>query len=103
MNVVNLMGQCYIPVLSLRLSLLQTMYLIVWQQCTTFKITIIFIILDIDECSMGLSGCSQLCVNTIGSYVCGCYPGYQLSSDNQTCASKSYLMINFCSELSFAS
>ena len=40
---------------------------------------------DIDECAIGTSGCSQLCNNTIGSYVCLCNPGYQLSSDNKAC------------------
>ena len=40
---------------------------------------------DIDECAIGSSGCSQLCNNTIGSYVCLCNPGYQLSSDNESC------------------
>ena len=40
---------------------------------------------DIDECYEGLSGCSQICKNTIGSYSCGCMTGYQLSSDNHTC------------------
>ena len=40
---------------------------------------------DIDECSEGTSGCSQLCTNTIGSYTCTCDNGYQLTNDNHTC------------------
>eukprot|EP00731_Ephydatia_muelleri_P016533 Em0009g957a len=40
---------------------------------------------DINECSLGTSGCAQICTNTIGSYVCSCYPGYQISFNNQTC------------------
>ena len=40
---------------------------------------------DIDECSEGVSGCSQLCSNTVGSYRCSCQNGYQLGSDNHTC------------------
>ena len=43
---------------------------------------------DIDECSEGISGCSQLCSNTIGSYSCLCHIGYQLDSDNHTCLGK---------------
>ena len=34
---------------------------------------------------MGISGCSQECVNTVGSYYCGCDDGYLLLSDNHTC------------------
>ena len=40
---------------------------------------------DVDECSEGTSGCSQLCTNTIGSYTCTCDNGYQLTNDNHTC------------------
>ena len=40
---------------------------------------------DIDECSQGTSRCSQLCTNTIGSYICTCHNGYQLGNDNHTC------------------
>ena len=43
---------------------------------------------DIDECSEGISECSQLCINTIGSYSCSCQNGYQLDSDNHTCLGK---------------
>ena len=43
--------------------------------------------LDIDECGIsGLGGmCSQVCVNTPGSYECQCNIGYRLSSDGFTC------------------
>ena len=43
---------------------------------------------DIDECSEGISGCTQLCTNTIGSYRCTCQYGYQLGIDNHTCLGK---------------
>ena len=46
---------------------------------------IIDYLIDIDECSDGTSGCSQLCTNTIGSYTCTCDNGYQLTNDNHTC------------------
>ena len=41
--------------------------------------------IDINECSEGLSSCNQLCINTIGSYDCDCYTGFNLKSDNKTC------------------
>lgn len=41
---------------------------------------------EFDECAdHNLSGCQQLCVNTIGSYHCECEPGYELTSDGRTC------------------
>ena len=41
---------------------------------------------DIDECG-GLSPavCSQLCINTAGSYQCDCHPGYIMEADGHHC------------------
>ena len=39
--------------------------------------------LDVDECQ--LQPCSQLCINTAGSYHCDCVAGYQLRPDGHTC------------------
>lgn len=30
--------------------------------------------------------CEQKCINTLGSYECGCHDGYELEYDNQTCS-----------------
>ena len=35
---------------------------------------------DINECSSGNGGCSQICTNTVGSYRCRCITGFTLSS-----------------------
>lgn len=41
---------------------------------------------DIDEClEDGHHICDQNCVNTPGSYICTCMPGYILGNDNWTC------------------
>ena len=32
-----------------------------------------------------MNNCSQICVNTDGSYECDCQRGYGLSGDGQTC------------------
>ena len=48
-------------------------------------------ILDINECSQGISGCSQQCINSIGSYKCDCNTGYYLSSNNHTCLGNQFL------------
>ena len=42
--------------------------------------------IDINECVEGLSICSQVCTNTVGSYTCSCHPGYTLSADNSICS-----------------
>ena len=36
---------------------------------------------DINECEEGISGCSQLCNNTVGGYFCSCMAGYSLLED----------------------
>uniref|UniRef100_A0A158P8J0 Multiple epidermal growth factor-like domains protein 6 n=1 Tax=Angiostrongylus cantonensis TaxID=6313 RepID=A0A158P8J0_ANGCA len=41
--------------------------------------------LDINECSVGNAGCSQLCVNLPGSYECQCKSGYTMTYDRRTC------------------
>ena len=50
----------------------------------TYKIFVSYT-LDLDECSLGTSKCDKICKNTIGSYECDCYDGYQLSNDAYTC------------------
>ena len=40
---------------------------------------------DINECASNNGECSQVCLNTEGSYCCDCYPGYGLSPNNHTC------------------
>ena len=49
---------------------------------------------EIDECSEGLSNCNMHCVNTIGSYYCTCFIGFQLMSNNHTCEGKLVLLTN---------
>ena len=35
--------------------------------------------------NISLNDCSQICINTFGSFVCECNIGYQLSDDLKTC------------------
>lgn len=41
---------------------------------------------DQDECLL-LPGelCQHLCINTVGSYHCACFPGFSLQDDGRTC------------------
>ena len=41
--------------------------------------------IDVDECATNNGGCDHYCTNTIGSFVCSCYPGYTLDGDGHTC------------------
>ena len=51
-----------------------------------FVIIIIYNLLsDVDECTLGINGCNQNCVNTEGSYLCSCFAGYHLISNQKTC------------------
>ena len=55
-----------------------------WLDCTCFA----WFGLDIDECSEGVSNCSENsnCTNTIGSYQCSCFSGYQDEGMGYVCA-----------------
>ncbi|XP_053545135.1 epidermal growth factor-like protein 8 [Bombina bombina] len=46
---------------------------------------------DIDECRRPSHPCSQLCINTRGSFRCDCRPGFTLSEDGKTCKEKKKL------------
>lgn len=45
-------------------------------------------IIDINECVLGISGCTHGCRNDVGSYHCICETGYELSYDNHSCFGK---------------
>uniref|UniRef100_A0A915AIW5 EGF-like domain-containing protein n=1 Tax=Parascaris univalens TaxID=6257 RepID=A0A915AIW5_PARUN len=40
---------------------------------------------DINECLIDNGGCHHDCVNTIGTFYCRCFPGFQLGSDRTKC------------------
>ncbi|KAJ7374270.1 hypothetical protein OS493_007352 [Desmophyllum pertusum] len=63
---------------------------------TTKQIDIEFVVADdsnqsyrpttnIDECAVNKGGCQQNCLNTHGSFVCTCDPGYRLNLDKKNC------------------
>ena len=49
---------------------------------------------DTDECIDGTHNCSQICINTIGSFTCVCDDGYELDSDEVTCNGMYKMCIN---------
>ncbi|XP_013102687.2 dorsal-ventral patterning protein tolloid [Stomoxys calcitrans] len=40
---------------------------------------------EVDECKFANHGCEHECINTLGSYQCGCYAGYELQADGRSC------------------
>ncbi|XP_061208386.1 epidermal growth factor-like protein 7 isoform X2 [Neopsephotus bourkii] len=40
---------------------------------------------DVDECAGQSHGCSQLCLNTAGSFQCACRDGFSLAADRRSC------------------
>ena len=59
---------------------------------------------DIDECLTGESNCDQICINTFGSYKCGCHKGFKLNSSklnqqNQFSINGVCVDIDECSEI----
>ena len=49
------------------------------------KVLLFCCYLDMNACNRGTAGCTQICNNTLGSYICSCNSGYTLDADNHTC------------------
>ena len=50
-----------------------------------YMFTYAFFSSDTDECSYDNGGCSEICTNTVGSFTCGCEPGFELNSGGTGC------------------
>ena len=50
--------------------------------------------LDINECLANSRYCSQICVNSNGSFYCSCKPGFQLAADNTDCNGEFKLLVS---------
>ena len=57
-------------------------------QASKLEICLIGVLVDINECLLGIAKCNQRCRNLPGSYSCGCKKGYLLAPDNITCKGK---------------
>lgn len=47
-----------------------------------------YLVTDVNECTQGISGCDQDCLNTVGSFQCKCRQGFRLGRDGRTCEGK---------------
>ena len=54
---------------------------------------LIYCLPDVDECTDGLSGCSQVCTNIDGTFECSCTVGFTLGEDSQTCEGKHFIYL----------
>ena len=43
---------------------------------------------DVNECTRFLHNCTQICINTIGSFNCSCQNGFNLQNDSRSCVGK---------------
>ena len=50
-----------------------------------FKIMIVIIIADVDECQESTDVCVQNCSNTVGSFECSCNVGFNQTVDGSDC------------------
>ena len=64
----------------------------VWLICFSSRI----FCLDEDECVIGNHQCSQICINTIGSYKCTCKNGFTLRSNGDCQGEISFTYKDFC-------
>ena len=48
-------------------------------------VSIIYLIVDVDECTTGVDQCDQNCHNNVGSYTCSCNAGFTLNDDGFRC------------------
>ncbi len=53
-----------------------------------FEWLIFAFLADMNECALGNGGCDHQCVNTGGSFMCRCRPGYDLQPDKFSCRSE---------------
>lgn len=45
----------------------------------------LFCVSDVNECVRDNGGCSDICINTPGSFRCECESGFKLGNDERTC------------------
>ncbi len=68
-----------------------------------FQDDLLFVITDVNECDdeNGTHHCSQICINTPGSYHCKCKPGFVLSTNKRICNGMSIEIFKYALILGF--
>lgn len=63
-----------------------------YKNSNTYKNFSCLLFIDINECEIGQSSCTQTCTNSIGSYTCSCNEGYHLDSNGYNCLGQSFVL-----------
>ena len=59
--------------------------------CQSSRNVLLFKFSDIDECTTDAEICSEVCVNTNGSFYCSCHEsGYKIAADGVNCTGMTY-------------
>ena len=58
------------------------------------EVLLFFDNVDIDQCSVNNGECDQMCTNLLPGFVCSCYKGYTLNSDDGKSCSGTRLFID---------
>ena len=53
-----------------------------------YSISYSYSITDVDECTHDIDGCEHNCNNTVGSFICSCNTGHDLTLDGKNCTGK---------------
>ena len=53
--------------------------------CILLRSNIVVWFIGVYLCSENATNCNQICTNTNNSFICSCFDGYELLSDNATC------------------
>jgi len=59
--------------------------LFLWCLAYVNRCLLLWCFLDVNECLDNEGSCQHVCVNSEGSFHCGCNMGYTLNKDGQTC------------------
>ncbi len=55
----------------------------------------LYLMLDIDECSLKTDNCSEVCNNIEGGFTCGCYShGFEVVVSDQPCMGKLFVVLH---------
>ena len=70
-------------------------YLCAYGHTRVYYCTYTFMYSDVGGSCEGTHVCNQICINTDGSFICGCNSGYLLDDDGFTCLGMPKLYIAF--------
>ena len=61
--------------------------------CCTVVMRTYLCYIDVNECATGMDECQQVCEDTVGSFRCLCFSGYDLNADFTSCSGQSIQLL----------